>query len=138
MQRADMTIEDRRKALRYLMFLKEKRDGTIKVRGCADGRPQREYTRKEEVSSPTVSLEAMMLSCAIDAKEGRYIIVIDIPGTFLHADMEEEVHMILEGTVRKFPRWLFNCFYKITFYPHNFIQVILLILVPNSSFSTSS
>jgi len=37
MQRADMTIEDRRKALRYLMFLKEKRDGTIKARGCADG-----------------------------------------------------------------------------------------------------
>jgi len=89
----------RRKALRYLMFLKEKRDSTIKARGCADGRPQREYTKKEEVSSPTVSLEAMMLSCAIDAKEGRYVIVTDIPSEFLHADMEDEVHMLLEGTI---------------------------------------
>ena len=35
-----------KKALRYLMFLKEKRDGTIKARGCADGRPQRIYTGK--------------------------------------------------------------------------------------------
>jgi len=42
-----------------------------------------------------------MLSCAIDAKEGRYVIVTDIPGAFLHADMEDEVHMVLEGTIAK-------------------------------------
>ena len=41
----------------------------------------------------------MMLSCTIDAKENRYIIVSDIPGAFLHADMEDNVHMLLEGTV---------------------------------------
>jgi len=98
-QRSDMTTEEKRKVLRYLMFLKEKCDGTIKARGCADGQPQREYTRKEEVSSPTISLEAMMLSCAIDVKEGRYVIVTDIPGAFLHMDMEDEVHMILEGSI---------------------------------------
>jgi len=56
---------------RYLMFLKEKRDGSIKSRGCADGRTQRIYTNKEDASSPTVSIEAMVLSCAIDAKESR-------------------------------------------------------------------
>mmetsp|Transcript_7190 Transcript_7190/g.15685 ORF Transcript_7190/g.15685 Transcript_7190/m.15685 type:complete len:221 (-) Transcript_7190:165-827(-) len=43
-------------ALRYLMFLKRKRDGTIKGRGCADGRPQRAYINKEESSSPTILL----------------------------------------------------------------------------------
>jgi len=32
-----MTTEERKKALRYLMFLKEKRNGTIKARGCSDG-----------------------------------------------------------------------------------------------------
>jgi len=36
----NLSHAERKKALRYLMFLKEKRDGTIKVRGCADGRPQ--------------------------------------------------------------------------------------------------
>ena len=40
-----------------------------------------------------------MLSCAIDAKENRYIVVSDIPGAFLHADMEDTVYMLLEGTV---------------------------------------
>jgi len=54
---------------------------------------------KIEVSSLTVSLESMMLSCAIDAKEDRYIVVTDIPGAFLHADMDENMHMILEGTI---------------------------------------
>ena len=95
----NLSYAERKKALRYLMFLKEKRDGTIKARGCADGRPRRQYTSKTEVSSPTVSLEALMLSCAIDAKEGRYTVVADIPGAFLHVDMDDDVHMILEGTI---------------------------------------
>jgi len=42
------------------------------------------------MSSPTVS---------INAKENRYVIVSDIPGAFLHADMDDNVHMLLEGTV---------------------------------------
>jgi len=46
-----------------------------------------------------VSLEAMMISCAIDVKEGRYVAVLDVPGTFLHMDMEQDVHMLLEGTI---------------------------------------
>jgi len=40
-----------------------------------------------------------MLSCAIYAKENRYIVVSDIPGAFLHADIQDKVHMILEGTI---------------------------------------
>jgi len=63
------------------------------------GRAQTLYKNKEDASSFTVSIEAMMLSCAIDAKENRYVVVSDIPGAFLHADMEDSVHMLLEGTV---------------------------------------
>jgi len=40
-----------------------------------------------------------MLSCAIDAKEGRYVAVTDIPGAFLHADMDQDIHMQIEGTI---------------------------------------
>ena len=54
---------------------------------------------KTETSSPTISLEAIMLSCAIDTKEGRRVAVTDIPGEFLHADMDQDVHMLLEGTI---------------------------------------
>jgi len=81
------------------MFLKEKHDGSIKACGCANRGAQWQYTTKDEVISPTVSLEAMMYSCIIDAKEIRYVVVTDIPGAFLHADMDENVHMILEGTI---------------------------------------
>ena len=83
------------------MFLKEKCDGSIKARGCAERRSQREYTTKAETSSPTVSLEAMMLMCAIDTREGRHVTVTDIPGAFLHAVMNQDVHMILEGKIAK-------------------------------------
>ena len=38
-----------------------------------------------------------MLSCAIVAKENRYMEVTDIPRASLHTDMNEEVHMFLEG-----------------------------------------
>jgi len=71
----------------------------MKARGCVDGRPQREYTDKEEASSPTMSLKVMMMSCPIDAKEGSYVHVTDIPGALLHANMKDTVHMVLKGTI---------------------------------------
>jgi len=43
----------------------------------------------------------MMMSCAIDVKEGQYIVVTDIPGAFLHVEMDTDVHMLLEGTIAK-------------------------------------
>ena len=95
MVKVKLTLEDRQKALRFLMFIKEKWDGTVKARGCADGRPQQQHSDKEEVSSPIMSLEAIMMSCCIDTKEGRYVVVIDIPEALLHADMNESVHMIM-------------------------------------------
>ena len=37
---SELTLSEKRRALGYLMFIKEKRCGTIKGRGCADGRKQ--------------------------------------------------------------------------------------------------
>jgi len=45
-------------------FLKKKWFGSIKAWGCADGRPQ-SHTQKKKTSSPTISIEAIMLSCTI-------------------------------------------------------------------------
>jgi Reverse transcriptase (RNA-dependent DNA polymerase) len=94
-----LTRAQKKAALEYLMFLKKKRCGRIKGRGCANGRKQREYTSKEDASSPTVSIEALMLSCVIDATEKRDVATVDIPGAFMQADMDELVHMRLEGTM---------------------------------------
>ena len=96
----ELTKEERAKALKYLMYLKEKRDGRIKGRGCADGRPQQEYTEKINNSSPTASLAAIMLTCMIDAFEKRDVATANIPGAFLQTKMpkgEDDVHVILDG-----------------------------------------
>ena len=95
----NMTSEERKKALAYLMFIKEKRDGSVKARGCADGRKQREHIKKEESSSPTVAIESVFIQCVMNAKEGRDVATVDVPNTFMQADNDELVHMKLEGHV---------------------------------------
>jgi hypothetical protein len=92
-----MTFIDKKRALEYLMFLKKKRNGTIKGRGCANGKKQRAYINKEDASSPTVAIESVLLSCVIDTEEHRDVATVDIPGAFMQADMDELVHMKLEG-----------------------------------------
>ena len=57
-----LTHEQRKEALAYLMFLKQKRCGKVKGRGCTDGRKQRAYIAKEESTAPTVSTEAVFLT----------------------------------------------------------------------------
>ena len=54
---------------------------------------------KEETYAPTVSMEALMLSCLMDAKEGRDIVTIDVPVAFMHADMKDYVNIKLERTM---------------------------------------
>ena len=66
-QKNSLTHEQRKEALAYLMFLKQKRCGKIKGRGCADGRKQRAYIAKEDLTAPTVSTEAVFLTAVIDA-----------------------------------------------------------------------
>jgi hypothetical protein len=77
-----LTQEEKRKALHYLMFLKQKRCGQIKGRGCADGRKQRVYKSKEEMSAPTVATESRMLSCVINANKRRTVMTAGIPGAY--------------------------------------------------------
>jgi len=93
----DLTHAQKKAALQYLMYLKQKRCGRIKARGCADGRKQRLYKTKQETSSPTVTSEALFLTSLIDAQEKRQVVTVDIPGAFMHSDMDELVHMKLDG-----------------------------------------
>jgi hypothetical protein len=95
----NLTKEQKRASLRYLMFLTKKRCERIKARGCADGRKQRETTSKEDASAPTMSIEAVMLSVVIDAMEGRDVATVDIPGAFMQADIDEVVHVKFEGKI---------------------------------------
>jgi hypothetical protein len=91
--------EQRQKALRLVQLIKEKRDGKIKGRTCADGRKQREYVDDSESTSPTVSIEALMLTMMIEAKELRDVATCDISGAFLHTDIDEETFVVVDGAL---------------------------------------
>ena len=95
--RSDMSREEIKCALQYLMFLKEKHSGKIKGRGCADGRKQRLYKGKDETSSPTVFIESLFLSSMIDGHEHRKVMTLDIPGAFMQTDIDETIHIRLDG-----------------------------------------
>ena len=73
----------------------------IKGRGCADGRKQRLFANKDDVSSPTVSTKGLLLTCVIEALEYRDVATVDIPGAFMQSDMEgikgETTYMKLKG-----------------------------------------
>ena len=99
MEAKPLTTTLRREALGYLMFLKRKRSGKIKARGCADGRPQWAYIPQEDARAPTVSMEAVFMTAVIDAMENRTVAVVDIPGAFMQADMDPGVYMRIEGAM---------------------------------------
>ena len=83
------------------MFLKLNSDEvTINGRGCADGRKQRYWISKEDMSSLTVSTEGLVLSCMIDSMEGREIATADIPGAFLQTNYDKgDIHINVEGAM---------------------------------------
>jgi hypothetical protein len=79
----ELSQVQRQTVLESHMFLKQKRDVKIKGRTVAGVNKQRGYTSKDDASSPTIATEAVLLSCIIDAKEGRDVAVVDIPNAFV-------------------------------------------------------
>ena len=92
-----LTTQQKRDALRAITLIKEKRCGKIKGRTCADGRPQKKLYTKAETASPTVLLEALMMSLMIDAFEGRDVATADVGGAFLHGEMKDFVLLKVTG-----------------------------------------
>ena len=90
-----LSDEEKKNAIASLIFLTEKRDGTLKTRKCADGRKQWEYMLKDVSTSPTVTMEAIFITSMINSKEKQEIAVVHLPGAFLHADNDEDVIMFM-------------------------------------------
>eukprot|EP00957_Ditylum_brightwellii_P089694 6831088-Ditylum_brightwellii.AAC.1 len=97
-----MTRMEKMSSLQYLMFLSKKQCGRIKEQVCADGQKQCLHTHCNDASAPTVSTAALMLSCIIDAKERRQVATLDVPNTFMQADMDKLVNMKIEGSMAKY------------------------------------
>ena len=54
--------QEKREALSSLIFLKEKRNGDVKARSCANGSVQQEHVAKDEVALPTVALQSVFIT----------------------------------------------------------------------------
>jgi hypothetical protein len=65
-----LSKEERKKALALLMFLKEKRDTTVKVQMCADEQGQCGHWSKQDTILPTVLTESVFITAVVDAHRG--------------------------------------------------------------------
>ena len=82
------------------MFLKKKRDKTIKGRMVAGGNKQRDTIDKEDSASPTAALESVLLTSTIDAAEERDVAVINILNAFIQTRInndEDKVVLRIRG-----------------------------------------
>jgi hypothetical protein len=84
-----LTKTERSRAMETIFFITEKSDKKLKGRTCADGSIQRKWMERDEVSSPTVSTEATMITGVIEAMEGRDVATCDIPNAFVQTDLDE-------------------------------------------------
>ena len=93
---------ERKRAQIAMMLLTEKRCGKIKGRMVFDGRKTREWITKEDSASPTATLEGILLTLTIDAKEKRDIMSADVPNAFIQTEMpqgKERVMMKITGVL---------------------------------------
>jgi hypothetical protein len=86
----ELTKKQKEQILESHIFDEQKRDGLIKAQTVIGGNKQQDYITKEDVSSPTVTAEAVMLTCVIDAQENRDIVVVDISNAFVQTVVNEE------------------------------------------------
>ena len=75
-----LTDLEKRNALQAVNLIKEKYNGDIKGRACANGSKQRKCLKQDEsVASPTAGLESLFVTLLIDAYEGRDVGTYDVP-----------------------------------------------------------
>jgi hypothetical protein len=91
----DLSTEQKKQTLESHLFLKKKRDGTIKGRTVAGGNRQRLYIHKDDAKSPTVATESVLLTAIVDAFERRDVAVVDIPNAFIQTRIDKEDDMAI-------------------------------------------
>eukprot|EP00978_Attheya_sp_CCMP212_P013887 scaffold34981_cov50-Attheya_sp.AAC.2 len=98
----DMNPKERKRAMESLIFLVEKRDGTVKARTCANVSTQREYIEREDAASPTASTDSIIITSVIDAKQNRDVMISDVPNACVQTEIDqsgEKVVMKIRGVL---------------------------------------
>lgn len=100
----DLNEVQKKKAANMINIIEEKinrghtpENPVLRARSVFNGRVQRGLYTKEQTTSPTVSLDAFLLTSMVDVMEKRDVAITDIKGAYLNAKMKEEVIMKITG-----------------------------------------
>jgi len=91
----ELTREQHKYTLVYLIFLKEKRDGSTNGQACVCDSLYQATISKEDTALPMVASESMCLTSLIAAWEKRDTRSYGQPSAFVNTDFDEEVDMVL-------------------------------------------
>lgn len=89
-----LTHKDKLQALESLIFLEKKHSREVKGCICTNGTKQQEIKDYQEETLPKVMIDSVLITSAIKAAENCKVTMIDLPGAFLHAKMDDVVHMV--------------------------------------------
>ena len=87
-----------------MLFITDKRNGDVKAREVAIGSKPCMYDgyNNSNGSFPTVNTGILFITVLVDAHERRSVAMLDIQNTFLNAENDEYVFMLLRGKLSEF------------------------------------
>ena len=70
-------------------------------------RPKSKTENKGAASAPIVQMKSVLTTAFINEMERRDVAIADVPGAFLTAQMDEEVHMMIYGEMSEAMQCIF-------------------------------
>ena len=95
LHRKYFTEEQSNAILESHIFLKEKRDDTLKVRRVVGVNKHRDFISKEDASSPTFTTNSVLLTYIADVEEHLDVATVEIPNSFIQNGIEYENYMAI-------------------------------------------
>jgi len=120
----ELSAEDKKNCIRSRMFIKQKTNGIVKARLVAGGHMQ-DKSIYENLSSPTVATQSVLMIASIAVSENRKVITADIVGAYLHATMKVRIIMVIDKYLSEILSIMFP-YYKQYLTHDSKIYVILL------------
>jgi len=89
---SSMTDGEKARVQDAIILLAQKdSENEVKSRLVYNGKESRKWLSREETANPTVSLESINLTFAIDAHEERNVMIADVPNAFVQTCMPSEL-----------------------------------------------
>ena len=88
--RNDLTEQEKKRSMESLILLVQKRFGKINARAVANGIAKRAYIDHDDAASTTSARDAISITGLIESKQGRDVMINDVPNTFLQIPVPQD------------------------------------------------